>query len=176
MRRKPKFSIATIAIFALLATGRSPAQQTDTSSNVPDGHPARTAGNVEVLSDTKGVDFGPYLSTVSAAIRKNWYSLIPLEARPPQLKSGDITIQFAIWKDGQIRGMRIVQPSGSEPLDRAAWGGITASNPFDPLPEQFTGPYLALRLHFFYNPSKSANTNASDASPADSNETPPIPY
>ena len=39
-------------------------------------------------------------------------------------------------------------------LDRAAWGGITACNPFDPLPQQFKGDYLALRMHFYYNPEK----------------------
>jgi hypothetical protein len=50
--------------------------------------------------------------------------------------------------------MRIVRGSGNTALDRAAWGGITAGNPFPPLPKQFTGPYLALRFRFFYNPQK----------------------
>src|ERR1700730_13491757 len=34
--------------------------------------------------------------------------------------------------------------------DRPAWGSITASNPFPPLPSEFTGPYLALRFRFYY--------------------------
>ncbi len=34
-------------------------------------------------------------------------------------------------------------------------GGITASNPFRPLPIDFKGPYLALRLRFYYNPDPS---------------------
>jgi hypothetical protein len=50
--------------------------------------------------------------------------------------------------------MKIVGPSGDIPLDRAAWGGITASDPFAPLPNAFHGPYLALRFHFYYNPGK----------------------
>jgi hypothetical protein len=50
--------------------------------------------------------------------------------------------------------MRITSPSGDVSLDRAAWGGITASNPFAPLPGEFHGPYLALRFHFYYNPAK----------------------
>ena len=36
-----------------------------------------------------------------------------------------------------------------------AWSGIAKSNPFLPLPSDFTGPYLALRFRFYYNPDKS---------------------
>ena len=50
--------------------------------------------------------------------------------------------------------MRSSRPSGDVALDRAAWGGITASAPFAPLPSEFHGPYLALRFHFYYNPAK----------------------
>src|SRR5271169_297164 len=46
------------------------------------GGSARTAGNLEVLSDTQGVDFGPYLSRVLQAVRMNWYNIIPEAARP----------------------------------------------------------------------------------------------
>jgi len=48
----------------------------------------------------------------------------------------------------------LVGSSGHVPLDRAAWGGISASNPFPPLPEQFKGDYLALRFGFSYNPDR----------------------
>jgi TonB family protein len=118
------------------------------------GGSARVRGNLEVLSDTQGVDFGPYLERVLQIVRMNWYNIIPEEARPPMLKKGRVAIEFAITKDGKVAGMRIVAPSGDTPLDRAAWGGITASAPFAPLPDQFHGPYLALRFHFYYNPSK----------------------
>jgi TonB family protein len=118
------------------------------------GGSARTAGNLEVLSDTQGVDFGPYLSRVLQAVRMNWYNLIPEAARPPLLERGKVSIEFAILPDGKVAGMRIISPSGDVSLDRAAWGGITASNPFAPLPSEFHGPYLALRFHFYYNPAK----------------------
>ena len=115
---------------------------------------ARALGNLEVLSDTQGVDLGPYLSRVLDAVRRNWYILIPEEARAPLMKKGRVSIEFAILKDGTIAGMRIMGPSGDVSLDRAAWGGITASVPFAPLPNEFHGPYLALRFHFYYNPAK----------------------
>jgi len=120
----------------------------------PGGTNARVMGNLEVLSDTQGVDFGPYLSRVLQAVRMNWYNLIPEEARAPLMKKGKVSIEFAILKDGKVAGMRIIGPSGDVSLDRAAWGGITASVPFSPLPGEFHGPYLALRFHFYYNPAK----------------------
>ena len=118
------------------------------------GGSALRMGPMEVLSDTQGVDFGPYLERVLQAVRMNWYNLIPEEARPPLLKKGKVSIEFVILKDGKTAGMRIIGPSGDVSLDRAAWGGITASVPFAPLPNEFHGPYLALRFHFYYNPGK----------------------
>ena len=113
------------------------------------------ASNLEILSDTQGVDFGPYLSRIVHVVRINWYNLIPEVARPPLLKKGRVSIQFAIMPNGSVTGMTVVSPSGDVSLDRAAWGGITASNPFEPLPQQFHGPYLALQFNFYYNPSKN---------------------
>jgi TonB family protein len=111
-------------------------------------------GTMDVLSDTMGVDFGPYLARVLHDVRYNWYTLIPEIARAPLMRRGKVSIEFAIMKDGSVAGMRLTGPSGDISLDRAAWGGITASNPFPPLPGEFRGQYLALRFHFFYNPDK----------------------
>ncbi len=110
--------------------------------------------NMDVLSDTQGVDFGSYLSRVLQSVRVNWYQLVPEVARPPIMKKGKVSIEFVILKDGRVAGMRVVGPSGDVALDRAAWGGISGSNPFSPLPGEFRGPYLALRFHFYYNPDK----------------------
>jgi TonB family protein len=111
-------------------------------------------GAVDILSDTLGVDFGPYLARILEDVRRNWYNLIPEEARSPLFKQGNLAIQFVIDKNGSVEGMRLILPSGDVALDRAAWGGITASNPFPPLPKEFTGPYLALRFRFYYNPDR----------------------
>ena len=37
------------------------------------------------------------------------------------------------------------------PLDNAAMSAIHASNPFEPLPSEFKGPYIRLRIVFLYN-------------------------
>jgi TonB family protein len=112
-------------------------------------------GPMDVLSDTMGVDFGPYLARVLHDVRENWYRIIPESARAPLMKKGKVSIEFAILKNGQVAGLQIVGTSGDVALDRAAYGGITASRPFPPLPSEFGGQYLALRFHFYYNPDKS---------------------
>src|SRR6185369_13173655 len=112
-------------------------------------------GPMDVLSDTMGVDFGPYLARVLHDVKENWYRIIPESARAPLMKKGKVSIEFAILKNGQVAGLQIVGTSGDVALDRAAYGGITASNPFPPLPSEFGGQYLALRFHFYYNPDKS---------------------
>ncbi len=113
-------------------------------------------GPLDVLSDTMGVDFGPYLQRVLHDVKSNWYTLIPESARAPLMKKGKVSIIFSILKDGRVAGMHYVDPtSGDVALDRAAYGGITASNPFPPLPTEFSGQYLELRFTFFYNPDKN---------------------
>ena len=118
------------------------------------GRGGSVQGNLEILSDTMGVDFGPYLERVLHDVRMNWYNIIPDVARPPLMKRGKVSIEFAILKDGSVAGMKLDGPSGDVSLDRAAWGGITASNPFPPLPREFSGQYLALIFHFYYNPER----------------------
>jgi len=116
------------------------------------GSHGRQMGPLEVLSDTMGVDFGPYLRRVYVAVRDHWYAAIPESALMG--KKGKLSIEFAITKDGTVAAMKVVSSSGDEPLDRAAWSGIAGSNPFPPLPSDFGGQYLTLRFTFFYNPSK----------------------
>ena len=116
------------------------------------GARGRQLGALDILSDTQGVDFGPYLQRILQDVRENWYHLIPESA---EMKKGKLQIEFAITKDGKVADMRLAASSGDVALDRPAWGSITASNPFPPLPSNFTGPYLALRFRFYYNPDKA---------------------
>ena len=116
------------------------------------GAHGRQYGAFDVLSDTQGVDFSPYLERVLQNVRENWYHLIPESA---EMKKGKLAIEFVITKDGQVADMRLVASSGDVSLDRPAWGSITGSNPFSPLPREFTGPYLSLRFRFYYNPDKA---------------------
>jgi TonB family protein len=119
------------------------------------GNAARS--DMEILTDTMGVDFSSYLQRLRIAIQLHWEPLIPEVARAPLSKQGMVRIEFVISKDGKVEGMRLDGPSGDVSLDRAAWGAIVGSNPFPPLPKEFSGPVFALRVSFYYNPSDAAN-------------------
>jgi TonB family protein len=105
----------------------------------------------EILTDTMGVDFGPYLTRIVAIVKQNWYTLMPPSVYPPILKQGKLAIEFVILKNGNSTEMAIRTSSGDVALDRAAWASITASNPFPPLPKEFPGKILGLRFYYFYN-------------------------
>jgi TonB family protein len=102
-----------------------------------------------ILSDTRGVDFGPYLARIVYIVKRNWYSVIPESARLGE--KGRVGIVFEILRDGTVPQLRLVASSGSDALDRAALAGIRASIPFPPLPEEFTGNHLVLQFIFLYN-------------------------
>ena len=86
-------------------------------------------------------------------MRQNWELFIP--EWQGWGKKGKLAIEFAITRDGQVADMKLVATSDDVALDRGAWSAITHSNPFPPLPREFSGPYLALRFRFYYNPDKA---------------------
>jgi len=112
-------------------------------------HPNFSTEAPTILSDTRGVDFGPYLARVVHAVRQNWYAVIPESARLGE--KGRVGVVFEILKDGSVPQLRLVASSGSDPLDRAAVNSIHASIPFPPLPQEFTGEHLVLQFIFLYN-------------------------
>jgi outer membrane biosynthesis protein TonB len=120
------------------------------SSGVPGGSQGMNNG-VEILSDPRGVDWGPYIRKILSDIKRNWIPLIPEEARPPLNKQGETLIRFTINRDGTIAAMNLDGSSQDTAIDRACWGGITGVGQFPPLPAQFTGPNLELRVDFFTN-------------------------
>ena len=99
------------------------------------GAHGRALGNLEILSDTQGVDFGPYLQRILQDVRENWYRAIPESA---EMKKGKLQIEFAITKDGKVADMRLVaSPAMLRSIARHG-PGSSASNPF---------PATAHRIH-----------------------------
>jgi outer membrane biosynthesis protein TonB len=110
-------------------------------------------GGPEILSDTRGVDFQPYLARLMRQIYQQWIPLIPEEAQPPISKQGVTQVRFKINADGSLGGIWLDGPSGDVALDRAAWGSVNGQI-FPPLPKQFLGPNLELRIHYLVNTTK----------------------
>jgi outer membrane biosynthesis protein TonB len=114
------------------------------------GRGTQLGQGVDILSDTKGVNFQPYLQRILRQIYEQWLPLIPEEARPPLSKQGVTQIRFSIGPDGTVLAMHLDGSTHDDALNRAAWGSINGQQ-FPPLPKQFTGPLLELRIHYLVN-------------------------
>jgi TonB family protein len=106
---------------------------------------------VTILTPTEGVDFNSYITRLVARVKQNWYTVMPESAYMGD--KGIVAITFRINRDGSFPGenFNLERTSGKDPLDTAAMSAIRTTNPFDPLPPQFKGPYIELRFIFFYN-------------------------
>jgi TonB family protein len=143
-------TLLVVLLFSLFPAASS-SQEAAGNGSPKAGRSTAASSGVDILSDTRGVDFGPYVKQVIQSTRGAWLKVIPESARPPQDKQGRVGIRFKIDPMGRVSGMVLEYPSGDIGLDRAAWGGITGASPYPPLPAEFTGPYLELRFGFFYN-------------------------
>ena len=112
--------------------------------------PGSQGSNLQLLSDPMGVDFRPYLTRILAMVRRNWFAVIPESARLGMLR-GRVALQFIVIRQGGVSKLVIADSSGYEALDRAAVAGISASNPFPPLPPEFRGSEVKLQFTFLYN-------------------------
>lgn len=112
----------------------------------------RMGSNLQLLSDASGFDFKPYLMQVLASVRRNWMSVIPESAKMG--RKGQVLIQFIIDRHGSVPKLVIATSSGTEAFDRAAVAGVSASNPFPPLPAEFKGDQIRLQLAFSYNAAR----------------------
>jgi hypothetical protein len=115
------------------------------------GRQGQTGNAVDILSPTEGVDFNDYITRLVAKVRQNWYAVMPESVYLGD--KGIVSITFRINRDGSfpVQNLSLERTSGKDPLDTAAMSSIRASNPFEPLPPQFKGPYIELRFTYFYN-------------------------
>jgi TonB family protein len=104
-----------------------------------------------MLSPTEGLDWSSYLQRVYEAVKRNWYAIMPESVELGE--KGVVVLTFRIMKDGSVPGTEpiINRNSGKEPLDRAAYSSVRASNPFEPLPSQYSRSYIELRFTYLYN-------------------------
>ena len=106
----------------------------------------------DILSDTQGVDFGPYMRQALPMIRKSWASSLPQEDVPAGKSPAETVIRFTISRNGKISAMELVESAHQIEVDRAAWGSIVGVGQFPSLPAEFNGPSLILRIGFRVNP------------------------
>jgi TonB family protein len=112
--------------------------------------PGSVGSGLELLSDSRGVDFRSYLTQILAAVKRNWQAVLPESARRGE-RRGKVTVRFSVSRDGKVTNVQITVPSGTEALDLAAIAGISATNPFPPLPPEYNGLPIRLQFVFLYN-------------------------
>ena len=88
-------------------------------------------GPVDILADTQGVDFGPYISRLITTVRRNWIGMLPESVKAPFFDSGDVLIEFTITPNGRFQDIAIARGSGKIQMDRAALASITVTNTSD---------------------------------------------
>ena len=95
--------------------------------------------------------FRSYINRLIAKVKQNWYTVMPESVYLGD--KGIVSITFRINRDGSFpaENLNLERTSGKDPLDTAALSSIRTSNPFEPLPPAFKGPYIELRFTYFYN-------------------------
>ncbi|HLK49213.1 MAG TPA: energy transducer TonB [Bryobacteraceae bacterium] len=104
---------------------------------------------MQLLSDSMGADFRPYMLQILQTVRRNWFAVMPESARLG--RRGTVALQFAVAKDGTVTKIVFATNSGVDSLDRAAVASISMANPMPPLPVEFRGSVIRLQLTFAYN-------------------------
>jgi TonB family protein len=148
----PKLCAAQLAPAGGNETGRG-------RSLTPGGHiPLR---NVDVLSDTQGLDLTPYLRLNTHFVHRNWQKLTTPEVIGSSHAVSELAVEFTVSRDGSLSGAKLVQPSGDSVLDKAALEAVGRASPFAELPSSYAGQLLALRVHLHYDPNWTGPTEQS---------------
>ena len=138
MRYALRLSVAACVLGALLVTGSGlKAQAAPTIQSGP---------SKDILFDTKGVDFGPWLDRFIPQIKQHWN--VPAAENS---RKGHVIIQFNVQKDGSITDVAVVGPSGIEAFDKASVAAVSGSNPTVPLPQDYPSEKTLFMVTFHYN-------------------------
>ena len=120
----------------------------------PPPPPAESAGVKEPgrnsdssLFDTRGFPLENYEEIVVSRVRSKWF--IPSNLKQSQ---GRTVVIFYINKNGQSTGLRVALTSGNNSLDVAALSAVSESDPFPPLPQDFPGDRIGVRLALIVEP------------------------
>ncbi len=97
--------------------------------------------------NTSDYRFIGYFTLMRKAIEAVWF--YPSDAARRGLQ-GEVALEFTIFKDGTVKGVRILQSSGYEILDRAIVEAIKTAAPFSPLPNDMRKNKLVITGSFRY--------------------------
>jgi TonB family protein len=100
---------------------------------------------VELLSDTKGVDLGPYIRAMLSDLKSHW--LAAADGRRSVSEPQQAVISLTIAPNGQLSAMRLEQKTENTVFDKAAWSATKATH-YSALPSGLKDSPLKLRVVF----------------------------
>jgi colicin import membrane protein len=89
----------------------------------------------------KGLDFIIYQNRMLATIKENW-------AWVGQRSNLRVVVQFGIKENGDIVGLKIVQPSGDPSYDESVLRALKKSSPLPAPPENYRKDFADVELTF----------------------------
>jgi TonB family protein len=112
------------------------------SPDIPTGYSTNPGGSSGVAIQGQGggdfaTRFGWYISAAKRRVLSN-YDPLSIDAAVRASKTLHCSISFSVARDGSIRNARITERSGNQSWDNAGLRAIMASNPFPPLPNDYS--------------------------------------
>jgi TonB family protein len=95
-----------------------------------------------------GDRYGWYVGAVRNRVSSNW--LLSMVS-PNLMTAPRVYVTFSILRSGTIDDVKIVQSSGIPEVDRSALRAVLASNPFGPLPADYSGDKVAVEFYFDFH-------------------------
>jgi TonB family protein len=100
---------------------------------------------VDILTDTQGVNFGPYMDQVIQTLSD---TPRPAKARAAFDNQPTALLSFTVTADGKVTTLHLDESSNYAPLDRAAWSSISKVKALPPLPKEFAGATLRVQVQY----------------------------
>lgn len=89
----------------------------------------------------KGIDFVIYQNRMLSTIKENW-------AWPGQRSDLKVVVHFGIKENGEIFGLKIVQPSGDPSYDESVLRAVKKSSPLPAPPESYRKDFADVEISF----------------------------
>ena len=86
-----------------------------------------------------------YYETLRNKVSSSWYSSLVSPGYRGKFIS---TVYFKIFRNGNIKDLKLENSSGIESLDLSALRAVENASPFAPLPSDFSAKYLIVHFKF----------------------------
>ncbi|MDH3628695.1 MAG: TonB family protein [Acidobacteriota bacterium] len=146
--KKPKTAPKDVVHTKKAPTTPAPEPEVDDEPEIDESELAMEAGSgvapLAGLSD----EFPWYASAVQAVLIENWRRPLLTDLREPV----GVRLEWQIQRDGRVTGLRILDSSGIEVLDRSALRAVQSAAPLPPLPPRWRSESLPVTYLFVLHP------------------------